>query len=119
LALPLLYATALRKITIHLMLDPINPRFLRIYRVLKPATKEGEILPPKPVLHNQAVLNCRDLASELITESTWGTNGLPSQIKTRPTRHHHITERHKLVFSSVTPKTHGSSLIGGSAKLVT
>jgi hypothetical protein len=38
---------------------------------------------------------------------------------TRPTRHHHISDRHKIVFASVTLNAHGSSLIGRSAKLLT
>jgi hypothetical protein len=53
--LPLLYATNLKKITIHVMPDPINPRFLRIYRVLQHTMGEGEVMPrslsntPKPL----------------------------------------------------------------------
>jgi hypothetical protein len=39
--LPLFHATALQKIAIHMMPDPINPRFLRIYRVLKPTLEKG------------------------------------------------------------------------------
>jgi hypothetical protein len=35
------------------------------------------------------------------------------------TRHHHITERHKIIFASVSMNAHGSSFIGGSAKLAT
>jgi hypothetical protein len=42
---PHLYAKTLVKITIHLMPDPINPRFHRIYRVPQPALDEGEVLP--------------------------------------------------------------------------
>jgi hypothetical protein len=49
--LALLYATTLTKVRIHLMPDPINPRFLRKYRVPKPETEDGEILPPKHVPH--------------------------------------------------------------------
>jgi hypothetical protein len=45
--LPLLYAIVLRKITIHIMPDPINLWFFRIYRVLKPWLEVGEVLPPK------------------------------------------------------------------------
>jgi hypothetical protein len=33
---PLLHAATLKKITIHLTSDPINPRLLRIYRIPKP-----------------------------------------------------------------------------------
>jgi hypothetical protein len=36
--LALLYATTLRKIRIHVMPDPINPMFLRIYLVPRPNT---------------------------------------------------------------------------------
>jgi hypothetical protein len=32
------------------MPNPINPRFLRIYRVPKPTLEEGEVLYPKPIL---------------------------------------------------------------------
>jgi hypothetical protein len=35
--LPPHVATTLQKLTIHMMPDPINPRFVRIYRVPKPA----------------------------------------------------------------------------------
>jgi hypothetical protein len=38
--LPLFYATTLQKIAIHLMPDPINPQFLRIYRVPKAHARE-------------------------------------------------------------------------------
>jgi hypothetical protein len=60
---------------------PINPRFLRIYRVRKPAIEEGEILRPKPVPHTHAALDRTDLATYLLADSTWATNGLPSQTK--------------------------------------
>jgi hypothetical protein len=101
------------------MPDPINPRFLRIYRVPKPETKEGEILPPKPVPHTQAALNRTNHATKLVADNTWASNGLPSQKKTISSRHYHITERHKIVFASVSLNVHGSSLLGGSAKLTT
>jgi hypothetical protein len=63
--LSLLYATALQKLTIHLMPDPINPRFLRIYRVPQQTLGEGEVLPPKPIPHTQAAINRTDLARQL------------------------------------------------------
>jgi hypothetical protein len=44
--LPLLFVTTFKKIAVHMMPYPINSQFLRIYRVLKPAIKEGENLPP-------------------------------------------------------------------------
>jgi hypothetical protein len=44
--LPLLHATTLQKITIHLMPDPIHPRFIRINRVPKLTLEEDEVLPP-------------------------------------------------------------------------
>jgi hypothetical protein len=34
--LPLLYATTLKNITIHLTSAPINPRLLRTYRITNP-----------------------------------------------------------------------------------
>jgi hypothetical protein len=48
--LPFLITTTdtLKRVTIHMMPDPINPWFPQIYRVPKPATEEGEIPPPKP-----------------------------------------------------------------------
>jgi hypothetical protein len=39
--------------------------------------------------------------------------------KSRPLRHHHITDRHMIFFASMTLNAHGWGLIGGSAKLVT
>jgi hypothetical protein len=63
------------------MPNPINPRFLRIYRVPKLAIEEGEILTPKHVPHTQAALNRIDLATDLVADSTWTTNGLPSRKK--------------------------------------
>jgi hypothetical protein len=79
--LALLYATTLTKVWIHLMPDPINPRFLCIYRVPKPETEDGEILPPKPAPHTQAALNRTDMAAELVADITWTSSGLPSQEK--------------------------------------
>jgi hypothetical protein len=117
--LPLLYVTTLRKITIHLMPGPINPRFLQIFLVARPAIEEGETLPPKPVPHTQAALDRTDTATGLLADNTWATNGLPSHYTARPLRHYHITERHKIIFAYVTLNAHGPSLIGGSAKLVT
>jgi hypothetical protein len=49
--LPLLYAIiTLQKTNVHMMPDPINPRFLRIYRVPKPTLEEGEA-PPRSLPH--------------------------------------------------------------------
>jgi hypothetical protein len=102
------------------MRDPINPPFIRIYRVPKPAIEKGEILPSKPVPHTQAALDRTDLATDLLADNIWAIGGLPSQKKSRPLRHLHITERHKIIFTFVTLNAHGSSLIiGSSAKLVT
>jgi hypothetical protein len=42
--------------TIHLMPDPIKPRFLCLYRVPKPALEEGEALPFRHVPHTYAAL---------------------------------------------------------------
>jgi hypothetical protein len=67
------------KIQIHLTPDPINPRFLRIYRDSKPETEDGEILPSKPVPHTQVALNRAGLATELVADNTWASNGLPPQ----------------------------------------
>jgi hypothetical protein len=39
--------------------------------------------------------------------------------KIRPARHHHITERQKLIFVVVAIYAHGASLLGGSAKINT
>jgi hypothetical protein len=68
-ALSLLYATTLNKIRIHLVPDMINPRFMRIYRVSKPETEDGEILPPKPIPHTQGALNRTDLATDLVADN--------------------------------------------------
>jgi hypothetical protein len=46
ITIPLLYVISLRKITIHMIPDPMNPRFLRIYRAPKSSLEEGEFLPP-------------------------------------------------------------------------
>jgi hypothetical protein len=54
--LSLLYAATLKKITIHLTSDYINPQPLRIYRVSRPPLEEGELLPPKPIPHTRANL---------------------------------------------------------------
>jgi hypothetical protein len=118
--LPLLHATTLIKKYISPYARPIKLRFLRTNRVPKPPLEEGEVLPPKPIPHTYAALNCTDLATTLVANATWASSGLPSQKKTSPTRHHHITERHYyIVFASVTLNAQGSSLIGGSAKLAT
>jgi hypothetical protein len=116
--LPLLYATTLQKITIHVMPDPINPRVLRICRLPKPTLEAGEVLPPKPILHTQAALNRTDLATGLVEAATWTSSGFPlPKIKSRTARHQHITERHKIIFTMVALYAHGVSLIGGSAKI--
>jgi hypothetical protein len=39
--------------------------------------------------------------------------------KSLPTRHHHFTQRHKIIFATIALFAHGASLIGGSAKLAT
>jgi hypothetical protein len=77
--LPLFYAITLKKKNIYMMSHPIDPRFLRIYRVPKPAIEEGEILPSKPVPHTQAALDHIDMATDLFTDYTLATNGLPSE----------------------------------------
>jgi hypothetical protein len=69
--LPLLYAAAFRNRKIHLILDPINPRFLRIYRVPKPTLEEGEILPTKPVPHTYAAINRTGIATDQVADTTW------------------------------------------------
>jgi hypothetical protein len=94
--LPLLYAATLKKIIIHLTSNPIKPRLLRIYRVPNPPLEEGEILPQKPMSHTRAYLQYTDHMSTPITHTTWASNGLPSQKMTRPTRHNHIADRHKM-----------------------
>jgi hypothetical protein len=75
--LPLLYATTLRNITIYPMPDPINPRFLRIYRAPKSTLEGGEVLPAKPFPHTQAALNRIDLATGLLEAATTSSSGLP------------------------------------------
>jgi hypothetical protein len=82
--LPLLCATTLQEITIHMMSDLINPRFLRIYPVPKPTLEEGEVLPPKPVPHTKAVLNRTDLATGLVEAATRTSSYL--QLHTHPTK---------------------------------
>jgi hypothetical protein len=93
---PLPYATTLKKITIHLMFDPITPRLLRIYRVPKPPLEEGEVLPPKPTPHTRADLHHTDQPRTPVSYTTWACNGLPSQKKSSFTRHNHIAGR--LIF---------------------
>jgi hypothetical protein len=61
--LPLLYATSLTTIIVHPKLDPVNPLFLRVYRVQKPLPEEGEIVPKKPVPHTTAAINRTYMAS--------------------------------------------------------
>jgi hypothetical protein len=105
--LALLYATTLTTIGIHIMPDPINPWFLRICHVPKPKTKEGEILPPKPVPHTQAALGQpyryghRPSRRQRLDHHR-STTPPPKT----PTRHNHITKRHKTSFASVTMNAH-------------
>jgi hypothetical protein len=56
--LPLLYATKLTKIHVHRIPDPINPRFLRIYRVPKAPLEEGEV-PPQKQIHPTHLCCCQ------------------------------------------------------------
>jgi hypothetical protein len=100
------------------MPDPMNPRVFRIYRVPERTLEEGKVLPPKPFPHTQAALYRIDLAIGLVEEATWTCSGRPLPKKSRPTRHHHITKRHKSIFATVAFSPHGASLIGGSAKLL-
>jgi hypothetical protein len=117
--LPLLYATTLTKIHVHRMPDPTNPRFLRIYRVPKAPLEEGEVPPQKnSIPHTSVVVNRTDLAIDEVADTiTWATSGLSLKMKSRPIRHRHITERHKIIFASVILNAHCSSIIGGSAKI--
>jgi hypothetical protein len=57
---------------------------------------------PRSVPHTYAALNRTDLATYLEVDATWASNGLSSQKKDIPTRHHHIIERYKIIFASVT-----------------
>jgi hypothetical protein len=79
---------------IHLMPDPVHPRFLRIYCVPKPSLEDGEVLPPKPIPHTRAAFNRADLATILVADATWASNGLPSHKKTK---------------TYVTPLSHGKA----------
>jgi hypothetical protein len=117
--LPLLYGTTLKKITIHLTSDIINPRLLRIYSVPKPALGEEKSYHPSLSAIPEQTQHLTDPPPTPVTDTTWASNGLSSQKKTRPTRHNHIVDRHKISFASVTLHAHGSSLLGGSAKLFT
>jgi hypothetical protein len=98
---------------------PINPRSVRIYRVPKPETEDGESLNLKPVMCTQAALYRTDMATDLVADNTWTTIDIPSQKKARSMRNHHIKERHNIMFASVSLNAHGSSLMRGSAKLTT
>jgi hypothetical protein len=93
---------------------PDKPQFLRIYRSMKLMLEEDDVLPAKPVPHTSAAINRAGRATKQVDDATWGNNGL----KKRPSHHHHITGRLNLMFVSVTMNAHGSSLIGGSAKLI-
>jgi hypothetical protein len=91
-----LYAAIFKKITVHLSSYPINHRLLRIYHVPKPPLEGGIILPPKPIPHTPADLHHTDHPTTPVIDVAWASNGLPSQEKARPTRHKHITDRHKI-----------------------
>jgi hypothetical protein len=101
------------------MPDPINPRFLRIYRVPKQQIEEGEIISSEPVPHTQAALNRTEMATGLVADSTWTTNGLPS----RENANQRVTTTSwsvsKIILASVSLNAHVSSLIGVSARLTT
>jgi hypothetical protein len=101
------------------MPDPINPQFLRIYRVPKPTLEGGELLHSKPIPHTQVALYRIDLATGLVEDATRTSNGLPLPKISRPTHHHHIIERHKNIFATVALDAHGGSLLGGLAKVAT
>jgi hypothetical protein len=58
-----LYATSLKKTTVHIKPDPINPLFLCVNRIPKPSREEDEIAPKKPIPHTTAVTNHTDMAS--------------------------------------------------------
>jgi hypothetical protein len=73
----LLYATTLQKMSIHMIPDPINPRLLRICRVLPPTPEEVEDLPPEPIPHTQAAVIRTDIATGLVAAATWSCSGLP------------------------------------------
>jgi hypothetical protein len=116
---PLLHATALQKITIPLMPDPINSRFLRIYRVPQPTLEEGEV--PSPLAHPTHQIRDqphrpRDrLSRGSYVDLRWA---IPPK-KSRPARHHHIMECDKIIFATVALYAHGASLLGGSTKKTT
>jgi hypothetical protein len=93
---------------------PAAPTLLSAY-----ALEEGEVLPPKPIPNTQAAINHTDLATGLVAAATWSSSGLPLPKKSRPTRHRHITERHKIIFASVGLYAHGASLLGRSDKIIT
>jgi hypothetical protein len=65
-----------------------------------------------PVPHTQATLDRTNMATVLLADNTWATNGLPSQEKSRTLRHHHITERLKVIFAFVT-LTHTARALKG------
>jgi hypothetical protein len=116
--LALLYATTLTKLRIHLMPNPINTRIHAYLPRHQSETEMSEILPPKLAPHTKATLNRTSLATELVAHSTKISSGLPSQKKiARPSTHHHITKRHKIILAPVSMNAHGSSLLGGSANL--
>jgi hypothetical protein len=117
--LSLLYAATLNNNTIHLTSYLINPWLLCIYRAVKPSLEAREILPPKPIPHTCAKLHHIAYPTTPVNDATWATSGLPPHKITRPTHHNHIADRHKITFDSVTLHAHGSSLLGGSAKIYT
>jgi hypothetical protein len=57
-------------VTVHLKVDSAKPLFLRVYRIPKPSSAEGEIVPNKPVPHTKAGINNTDMASNAVAGAT-------------------------------------------------
>jgi hypothetical protein len=120
--LTLLYAATVKKITIYLTSDRINPWMLRIYRVTKPPLEAEQIIPPNTIPNTRAKLH----------QTAHPNTRLPPLLMLRgplaafhPKRHHDLpdTTTSPTITQSFLPRrpphAHGSSLLGGSAKLFT
>jgi hypothetical protein len=55
LSFSLLYATFLKKVTVHKEPEPINPLFRRVYHIPKPTPEEGKIVAKHPVLVSTSI----------------------------------------------------------------
>jgi hypothetical protein len=94
----LLYATSLKKQTVHLKPDSVNPLFMRVYRISAPSPEEGEIVPKSIIPHTTAAINRTDLVSQAAADADLGSN-IRTPTITRPRHLHATTERHNIAFT--------------------